>query len=137
MKYTWKAREIVNGWNGKPIRIPRQEDPDDEKSAVITVDATVSDVMHIIVTNSSYKTIEDSKEGRRLAEALEESRKSEVIELDQGTHTWLKKQSEAVSPQIFRISGEIVDELIRERYHRDNEITKAQKAQAEKANKEE
>ncbi len=114
MKYICKAQEVVNGWNGKPIRIRQPEDPEDERSANITVDATIYDIMQVIVFNAPYKTLDDSKEGRRMAEALEESRKSNFIEIDQGTHNWLKHQSEIVAPQIFRINGEIVDSLIRE-----------------------
>ena len=133
MRHTWKAQEVVKGWNGKAIRIPKQEDPDDEKSAVITVDATTADVMQIIVSNAMYKTIEDSKEGRRLAEAIEASRKSKAIEIDQGTHNWLKRQSEAIAPLVFRVSGEIVDELIRDGWRAENEPSKTQKKQAEKA----
>ncbi|TRZ50376.1 MAG: hypothetical protein D4S01_06825 [Dehalococcoidia bacterium] len=120
MKYVWKATEVVNGWSGKPIHIPKQEDPDDEKSAIVTADATICDIMQLLVSNAQYKTIEDSKEGRRLAEALEEAKKSKVIEIDQGTHNWLKKQSEMIAPQIFRISGEIVDNLIRDGWKKEN-----------------
>lgn len=118
MKYTWNGSKTVEGWNGKPIKFPRREDPEDENSPVVTVDATIRDVMTIIVGNAQFRTIEDSKEGRRLAEALEESKKSGVISLDQGTHNWLKKQSETIAPQVFRLSGEIVDNLIREGFEK-------------------
>ena len=124
MKYKWNAKEVVNGWNGKPIRIPSQEDPYDEKSPIVVLDATILDVMQIIINNASYKTLEDSREGRRMAEALEESRKTDSIQIDQGTHNWLKKQSELISPQIFRVSGELIDNIIREGYRRETEPKK-------------
>lgn len=132
MKRIWKAKDTVEGWNSKPIRIPRPEDPDDDNSPVITADATVRDVMNLVASNAPYKTIEDSKEGRRVAEALEEAKKSGVIELDQGSHNWLKKASETICPQIFRINGEIVHDLIAEGYKRENEPKgKKEKAESE------
>jgi hypothetical protein len=126
MKYKWNAKEIVNGWNGKPIRIPVQEDPNDEKSPIKIMDATIRDVMLILANNASFKTLEDSREGRRMVEALEESRKTDSVEIDQGTHNWLKKQGEAIIPQVFRVSGEIIDNIIREGYRRTTEPKKVE-----------
>ena len=82
--------------------------------------------MLILVNNASFKTLEDSREGRRMVEALEESRKTDSVEIDQGTHNWLKKQGEAIIPQVFRVSGEIIDNIIREGYRRTTEPKKVE-----------
>tara|TARA_Y100000310_G_C20318993_1_gene639820 strand:- start:25 stop:216 length:192 start_codon:yes stop_codon:yes gene_type:complete len=58
MKYTWKAQEIVNSWNGKVIHIPCSKDFGDDTAGIITADAAITGIFQIIETNASYKTNE-------------------------------------------------------------------------------
>jgi len=102
-----KFKNIVfEGHDGKPLQYTEREG---EVKALKTYN-----MLWVILNNAPIQTQEDSINGLRLAEALDESR--DVIEIEDGVHDWLKKVAEKVTPPLFRINGNLVYKFICEGY---------------------
>ena len=109
---------VLKGYNDKPIvtRI-RGEDGQitDEK------DLKLSNAMWMILNSAPLKTQNDSIQGARLATALDEAEKNGYVELEEGVHDWLKPIAEQATPQLFRINGKIVYDIVAEGFEKEKE----------------
>ncbi len=118
MNRRWK-NEVVKNWKGKPIRLPVVSDNDEGESEV--KDGKLVDVMRLLLVNSEFKTVEDSREGRRLIELVDKSKNASHIEMESGSHNWFKEKIKPICPPIFKFDGDEIYQLINEGYERVNE----------------
>ena len=131
-KRVWKAKEVIKGWNEKPIKITGFEDPFDEDSAPALREMRILDAMLLIVNRTDSKTLEDSSKKRALKQALVKAVKTGRIELEPDVYKWLKTASEAVSPTAWQDNGNEVHDIISEGFSYDNEPSKSAKTKASK-----
>ena len=78
-------------------------------------------VFMAILNVVELKTMDDSIQGGRLADAIDEAEGKDEIVIGEGVYDWLKKKLEVVDregyqicPRIFRVNGSIVNEFIKE-----------------------
>jgi len=90
----------VLDYRGESIKILKPDSADPEE-------LTLKQMLWLILNNSPLQTQQDSINGMRLAQALD-SCKNGVIEFDDGVHDWLKPIAEKVTPQLFRVNGNLV-----------------------------
>lgn len=100
---------VVKGYDGKPIVINLEEGKKE---------LTVVMAMRAVLNNAPLKTQQDSINGARLATALDEADDNGEIAIEEGTHDWLKPIAEQLTPQIFRVNGHIIYELIKEGFEK-------------------
>lgn len=74
-----------------------------------------------ILNNAEFKTMDDSIQGNRLANAIDKAEDQDEIILEDGVYDWLKRKSEQVCPAIFRVNGSIVYEFIKEGFKKPHE----------------
>jgi len=74
------------------------------------------------------KTMDDSIQGGRLADAIDEAEGKDEIVIGEGVYDWLKRKLEVVDregyqicPRIFRVNGSIVNEFIKEGFIKPHE----------------
>ena len=107
----------IIGYNGKLIEIPINEQGGKK-------DVTVEMALQIILNSAPLKTMQDSINGMRLQVALDKAKDAtETIELEEGTHDWIKPIAESLCPQIFRINGSLVYEVIKEGFEKAKQPT--------------
>ena len=90
----------IPDYKGEPIKILKPGDTE-------PTDLTLKQVLWLILNNASLQTQNDAIQGMRLAQALDTS-KDGVIEMEEGVHDWLKPVAEKVTPQLFRVNGNLV-----------------------------
>lgn len=134
-KKVWKAKQVINNWQDKPIKAQLSDDPFDENTEISVREMTVRDAMLIIANNFDCKKMEDSEKKRMLKEAIKESMKSGRIKLDHAVHKWLKAASEQVSPTVWQDNAEMVHAVIEEGGTLENEPSKSRKAKTGKEGK--
>ena len=141
MKRVWKAKEVIKGWEGKPIKIQMSDDPFDEESKVEVGDMTIFGAM-LAISNVQQiggeilcKTLEDGSKLKALKKALKASMKSGLIELEGEVFKWLVYASEKVCPLAWRDNSNEVHDILTEGFKRENEPSKS-KAKAEGKEKE-
>mgnify|MGYP001596292251 CR=1 FL=1 len=132
MKRVWKAKEVIKGWEGKPIKIQMADDPFDENSDVEVGDMTVFGAMLVIANNFTCETLDDASKKKSLKQALKASVKSGLIELDAETFKWLKNASEKVCPRAWQDNANEVHDIITEGYRKENELSKLQPKKKDK-----
>lgn len=93
----------IRGFKDKIIQLPVRKGDTDE---VELVDAKFAELLMVILNNAPIQTQNDSIQGMRLATAIESANKT--IEFEDATYDWLKPIAEKVTPQLFRINGNIV-----------------------------
>jgi len=78
-------------------------------------------VFSAILNVVELKTMDDSIQGGRLADAIDEAEGKDEIVIGEGVYDWLKQKLEVVDregyqicPRIFRVNGSIVNEFIKE-----------------------
>ncbi len=130
MKRVWKAKEIIKGWEGKPIRIQIAADPFDDEDNVKVGDMTIFGAMLVIANNFACATLEDSSKKRELKKALKASVESGRIELEGEVFKWLKTASEKVCPQAWQDNGNEVHDIITEGFTKENEPSESAKKRA-------
>ncbi len=152
MKRVWKAKEVINGWEGKPIKIQKPDDPfDEEEAANVEVgDMTIFDAM-LFISNINQigskqlvETLDDASKKKSLKQSLKASVKTGRIELEGEVFKWLKTVSEIVCPIAWQDNANEVYDIITEGFKKENEDepskskgTKAgKKAKDDKATKE-
>ena len=105
------SNKAIIGYNGKdPIKIPITQSGE-----------TSTEFRHVllaVLNNSEFKTMDDSIQGNRLANAIDKAEGKDFVEMEEGVHDWLKRKAEQVCPVIFRVNGNIVYETIREGYEK-------------------
>lgn len=129
-KRVWKAREVVKGWRGKPLRMQQLEDPFDDDSPSASADIRVLDIMLIIANGFGCKTLDDSSKKKALKQAVLASMESGKIELEPDVFKWLKTASEAVCPAAFQDNAGEVHDIITEGFSYENEPSKSAKKTA-------
>jgi len=102
---------IINGYNDKPIILQTNTAGD-------TKEVTLEMALQVILNNAPLKTMQDSVNGMRLQLALDKAKDGADIVLEEGTHDWLRPIAESLTPQIFRVNGSIVYELIKDGYEK-------------------
>ena len=85
-------------------------------------------VFMAILNAVELKTMDDSIQGGRLADAIDEAEGKDEIVIGEGVYDWLKKKLEVVDregyqicPRIFRVNGSIVNEFIKEGHDKPRE----------------
>lgn len=97
-------------------------------------------VFQSILNVVELKTMDDSIQGGRLADAIDEAEGKDEIVIGEGVYDWLKEKLKAkdregyeILPRIFRVNGSIVDEFIKNGYEKAKQPSKSkQKAGSEK-----
>jgi len=121
VKRVWKAKEVIKGWEGKPIKIQMAEDPFDEDSDVEVGDLTVFGAMLVITNSFPCETLDDASKKKSLKQALKASVKSGTIELDGEVFKWLKVASEKVCPKAWQDNANEVHDIMTEGFKKENE----------------
>ena len=105
------SNKPITGYNGKdPIRIPMSQAGE--------MSTEFRHVLLAILNNSEFKTMDDSIQGNRLANAIDKAEGKVFIEIEDGVHDWLKRKAEQVCPIIFRVNGSIIYEFIKEGFEK-------------------
>lgn len=123
---------VLTGYDGKPIKLPFRENEEDKLEFK---EAKLDFVLRIILNNAPISTQNDSIQGMRLAQALDEvkEKKAKAIVLEDGVHDWLKPIAEKLTPQLFRVNGSIVYEHIKEGFEKVQQPAEKEKEKEEKA----
>ncbi len=117
-KYT---NEGIIGYNGKDlVNIPM-----DLRGTIST------ETRHIflsILNNVDFKTNDDSIQGNRLANSIDEAEDKDIIEIGEGVYDWLQKklketnrEGREVCPFLFRVNGNEVTKFIKDGFERPTE----------------
>lgn len=120
---------IVKGYDGKPIQLPIFEDGKTEVK-----EANLVNILYFILNNTLLRTMKDSIEGVRLVLALDKAKNNtgSDIEIEEGTHDWLKDAIKAeqllqdntkvvLIVQLFRLNAKCVSNLICEGFEKSNQ----------------
>jgi hypothetical protein len=108
--------QSIKGYNGEVIKV--RVNPETVE------DLNLHKVFWSILNNSPIKSQNDSIQGMRLAQALDKAKDSDTIELEDGTHDWIKPIAEQQTPSLFRLNGHLIYELIKEGFEKPNEPVK-------------
>ena len=89
--------EVVNGYNGKALVMNNDGKQEEMK---------LSNVLYTIMNGMSIRTQKDSIECAKLSRVLDKvvGEELKVIEMEDGTHDWLKLVAENVTPSLFRVN---------------------------------
>lgn len=90
----------VLDYKGESIKILKVQGTEPEE-------LTLKQIFWLILNNAPLQTQNDSIQGQRLAEALDGA-KDGTIEFEDGVHDWLKPVAEKITPQLFRVNGNLV-----------------------------
>ncbi len=84
------------------------------------------------------KTMDDSIQGGRLADSIDEAEDKDEIVIGEGVYDWLKKKLEVVDregfqilPRIFRVNGSIVNDFIKEGFEKPHQSGGKKKSESE------
>jgi len=101
----------IKGYNGKELlKIPISQSGE--------MSTETRHVFLAILNNSEFKTMDDSIQGNRLANAIDAAEGKDEIILEDGVFDWLKRKAEQVCPVLFRVNGSIVYEFVKEGYEK-------------------
>jgi len=107
----------LKGYDGKDIQVAVNE----EGSGVVVKEAKMDFALRLILANAPIQTQDDSIQGARLAQALDEAKGKKTVEIGEGVHDWLKRVAEKVTPVIFRQNGNEVYKHICEGFEKAKE----------------
>ncbi len=103
---------------------------------------TSEETRHIfsaIMNTVDFKTNDDSIQGFRLANAIDEAEGKDVIVIGEGVYDWLKKklpeanrEGREVLPALFRQNGDLVNEFIKNGYEKPHQSTGKKAGEKEK-----
>ena len=126
MKRVWKANQVILGWEGKPIKINKSDNPfDDEDTDYNLGDLTTFDAMLVIVNQMSVETLDDSSKKKAVKQALKAATPKGKIGLEAEGYKWLKAAAEKVCPKAWQDNANEVYDIITEGYVKENEPSKA------------
>ena len=118
------SNKPILGYNGKdPIKIPMTQSGE--------MSTEFRHVLLAVLNNSEFKTMDDSIQGNRLANAIDKAEGKDFIEIEEGVHDWLKRKAEQVCPVIFRVNGSIVYEHIKEGFEKAHQPGEKKKGKAD------
>lgn len=136
MKRVWKAKAIIKGWQGKPLKILQYDDPFDEDETSASVgDMRVLDAMLVIANRFECKTLDDASKKKQLKQAVMASVRSGRIELEAEVYKWLKTASEQVCPVAWQDNANEVHDILTEGYAKENEPSESKREKALKESK--
>jgi len=135
VKRVWKAKEVIKGWQGKPLKAELDDDPFDEDSDMGLREVTVRDAMLIIANNFPCETLDDASKKKSLKQAIQSSMKTGLIELEGEVFKWLKTASEKVCPKAWQDNANEVHDIITEGFRKENEPSESAKKKALKKGK--
>lgn len=106
------------GYNGKDkIKIPISQAGE--------MSTETRHIFLVVLNASELKVQDDSIQGKRLADAIDEAEGKDEIVIGEGVYDWLKRKLEVVDregyqvcPRLFRVNGEIVYEFIKEGFEK-------------------
>ena len=103
----------VPDYKGEPIKVfkPGNTEPQE---------LTLKQIIWLILNNAPLQTQNDSIQGMRLAQALDDA-KDGYIEFADGVHDWLKPIAEKVTPSLFRVNGNLVYQYICEGFEKSHQ----------------
>ena len=105
----------IPDYKGEPIKVVFPNEMEAKE-------LTLKQILWMILNNAPIKTQQDCKQGALLATALDTCKDGvEVIEMEEGTHDWLKPIAEQLTPALFRVNGHLVYEHIREGFEKANQ----------------
>ena len=116
--YRYSNKGIKNYKDEDLLRIP--------VSASGEISTETRHVFQAILNSIELKTMDDSIQGMRLQEAIDDAEGKDVIEIGEGVYDWLvKKKLESVNregyqiiPLLFRVNGSVVNEFIKEGFEK-------------------
>ncbi len=89
-------------------------------------------LFYAILGNLNLKIMDDSIQGARMADALDEAEDKEEVVLGEGVYDWLKKKTAETDQdgglilvRMFRINGSVVDEFIKNGHRKPHQPKKA------------
>ena len=105
----------IMGYNGKPLM---SRDRDESGQVKEEKEIKLVNALWVILNAAPLKSQNDSIQGSRLAKSLDKAEENGFIEIEDGVHDWLKPIAEQVTPQLFRINGHVIYELIKEGFEK-------------------
>ena len=129
--YTYSNKGIMSR-NGKDlIKIPISQAGD--------LSTETRHVFLAILNVCELKVMDDSIQGGRLADAVDEAEGKDEFVIGEGVYDWLKKKLEVVDrdgyqicPRIFRVNGSVVYEFIKEGFNKSHQPSGKEKVKEEK-----
>ena len=109
---------VLADYKGEPIKMAF---PNESEARELSL----KQILWLILNNAPIQTQQDSIQGQRLAQALD-SVKNGTIELEEGTHDWLKTVAEKATPAIFRVNGHLVYQHICEGFEKAKQPAESQ-----------
>ena len=94
---------MLKGYDGKDVQVAIQENGNMEVK-----EAKLDFALRLILAHAPMQSQDDSINGARLAQALDDAKDKKTIEMGEGVHDWLKIVAKAVTPTIFRHNGNVV-----------------------------
>lgn len=131
MKRVYKAKTVIESWEGKPLKAMIADDPFDEDSQAkmgeLTIFAAMMAVSSVQVVGQEQlcKTLEDSDHKKALRMALKESVKTGKIELNAEAYKYLKYAAERVCPIMWQDNGREVADILTEGFAKENDPPKS------------
>jgi len=105
----------IPNYKGEPIKLQFPNEPEAKE-------LVLKQILWMILNNAPIKTQQDCKQGALMATALDACKdRVEVIEIEEGTHDWLKPIAEELTPALFRVNGHLVYEHICEGFEKANQ----------------
>ena len=95
-----------------------------------TISTETRHVFQAVLNNIQFRTNNDSVQGVRLADAIDEAKDKDIIEVGEGVYDWMVIKIDEtvrnqmfpdgyqVCPLIFRVNGEKVSEFIKEGFEK-------------------
>ena len=119
--YTYQNKGIM-GRNGKDlIKLPITQ-----KTGELSTE--VRHIFLVIMNEFSFRTLDDSIQGGRLADAIDEAEDKDTIVLGEGVYDWVikkmvetNKEGNQILPYMFRVNGSVVHEFIKDGFNKPHE----------------
>lgn len=109
---------VLKDYKGEPIKWTNRTDNGD----IETNDLKLANILFMILNNAPLQTQNDSIQGVSLAKSLDAAKNGADIEIEDGVHNWLKPIAEKLTPQLFRVNGNIIYEHIKEGFEKPHAI---------------
>ena len=130
-QYTYSNKGVKNYKGEELLKIPL-----DQAGKIST---ETRHIFQAVLNGLELKTMDDSIQGKRLADAIDEAEDKDVIVIGEGVYDWLKKKLEVVNrdgyqicPLLFRVNGEIVYDFIKEGFEKPHQPSKKKAGKGEK-----
>ncbi len=112
------ANKVHLNRDGQPLKIDWPKERGNPLAGTDTIDTKTEHIFHLVVNNAPMNKVNDTIQGGRLYDALQEGKDKPFIELEDGVHDWVKAIAETVCPPIFRINTEAILDFIKEGFEK-------------------